>query len=44
VQLTALSKFVRWAGFYNLALALGMAVPMVPVALGINIVDPVLGR
>jgi hypothetical protein len=44
VQLTALSKFVRWAGFYNLALALGMAVPMVPVALGINIVDPVLGQ
>jgi hypothetical protein len=44
VQIAALSKFVRWAGFYNLALAVGMAVPIVPLTLGINIADPVLGQ
>jgi hypothetical protein len=40
----ALSKFVYWAGVYNLALAAGMAVPAVTRSLGINIADPVLGQ
>jgi hypothetical protein len=39
-----LSKFVYWAGVYNLALAAGMAVPAVTRSLGINIADPVLGQ
>jgi len=40
----ALSKFVYWAGIYNLLLAAGMAVPAVTRALLINIADPVLGQ
>lgn len=44
MKLSTLSNFVRWAGYYNLALAIGMALPEVTAALGINIVDPVLGR
>ena len=40
----ALTKFVYWAGIYNLGLAAGMAVPAVTRSLGINIVDPVLGQ
>lgn len=42
--LKTLSKFVYWAGVYNLALAAGMAVPAVTRSLGINIADPVLGQ
>lgn len=42
--LKTLSKFVYWAGVYNLALAAGMAIPAVTRALGINIADPVLGQ
>ena len=40
----ALTKFVYWAGIYNLGLAAGMAVPAVTRSLGINIADPVLGQ
>ena len=40
--LTTFSKFVYWAGVYNLALAAGMAVPA--VTRSINIADPVLGQ
>lgn len=40
----SLANFVYWAGIYNLALAIGMAVPAVHGALGINIADPVLGK
>ena len=41
---STLSKFVYWAGVYNLFLAAGMAVPAVTRSLGINIADPVLGQ
>lgn len=41
---STLSKFVYWAGVYNLGLAAGMALPPVQQALGINIADPVLGQ
>jgi len=41
---STLSKFVYWAGVYNLALAAGMAIPSVTRSLGINIADPVLGQ
>ena len=40
--LTAFSKFVYWAGVYNLALAAGMAIPA--VSRSIKIADPVLGQ
>jgi hypothetical protein len=40
----ALSRFVYLAGLYNILLAIGMAVPAIHRALGINIVDPVLGQ
>ena len=39
-----LSRFVYMAGIYNIGLAIGMAVPPVHRALGINIADPVLGQ
>ena len=42
MALTTFSKFVYWAGVYNLALAAGMAVPA--VTRSINIADPVLGQ
>jgi hypothetical protein len=41
---STLSKFVYFAGIYNLGLAAGMAVPAIHRALGINIADPVLGQ
>ena len=44
VSISVLSKFVFWAGIYNLVLAAGMAVSTVTRALGINIADPVLGQ
>lgn len=44
MQLSTLSRFVYWAGVYNLVLAGGMALPAVTRALGINIADPVLGQ
>jgi hypothetical protein len=44
MSFSMLSKFVYWAGVYNLALAGGMAVPAVTRSLGINIADPVLGQ
>jgi len=44
VNVPTLSKFVYWAGVYNLLLAAGMAVPVVTRSLGINIADPALGQ
>jgi hypothetical protein len=44
MDVSTLSRFVYWAGVYNLVLAAAMAVPAVPRSLGINIADPVLGQ
>ena len=44
MSLSTLSKFVYWAGVYNLALAAGSAVQAVTSSNGINIADPVGGQ